>query len=91
VEGDEERLKELAERIRRGGPIGEIGEALAEAKDLLHHGEWLPWLKGNFGWGARSAQLAMRVYRKRSAMVPITLFKSRKKRSAPVRHVVTTH
>lgn len=87
--GNEERLMELAERIRHGGPIGEIGEALIEAKALVGHGQWLPWLKSNFGWGARSAQLSMRVFRQRSAIVPITLFRTRKKRSAPIRRVVT--
>ena len=33
-----------------------IGNLLLEAKDQLEHGEWLPWLKLNFGASTRSAQ-----------------------------------
>ena len=33
-----------------------IGNLLLEAKEQLKHGEWLPWLKANFGSSIRSAQ-----------------------------------
>ena len=40
-----------------------IGERLCEAKALLDHGEFLPWLKDEFGWTDRTAQKLMAVYR----------------------------
>lgn len=40
-----------------------IGERLCEAKELLDHGEFLPWLKDEFGWTDRTAQKLMAVYR----------------------------
>lgn len=40
-----------------------IGERLCEAKELLEHGEFLPWLKDEFGWTDRTAQKLMAVYR----------------------------
>ena len=30
-----------------------IGERLCEAKELLGHGEFLPWIKDEFGWVVR--------------------------------------
>jgi hypothetical protein len=32
-----------------------IGDLLNEAKEMLEHGEWLPWLKVNFGGGHATA------------------------------------
>lgn len=40
-----------------------IGERLCEAKELLSHGEFGPWLKDEFGWTDRTAQKLMAVYR----------------------------
>lgn len=40
-----------------------IGERLCEAKELLRHGEFGPWLKDEFGWTDRTAQKLMAVYR----------------------------
>ena len=40
-----------------------IGERLCEAKELLGHGEFGPWLKDEFGWTDRTAQKLMAVYR----------------------------
>jgi hypothetical protein len=37
---------------------------LTEAKSLLKHGEWLPWLESNFEWSPRMAQLYMRLSRR---------------------------
>lgn len=33
-----------------------IGEKLLIAKSQCQHGEWLPWLKDNFGWSDRTAR-----------------------------------
>jgi hypothetical protein len=38
-------------------------ETVLEAKDQLGHGEWLPWLKANFGSSIRSAQNYMNAAR----------------------------
>jgi Protein of unknown function (DUF3102) len=37
------------------------GHALIEAKSLLKHGEWLPWLRGHCALAERTAQLYMRI------------------------------
>jgi hypothetical protein len=37
------------------------GELLVEAKALLRHGQWLPWLTANCSLSERSAQLYMRI------------------------------
>lgn len=79
MEGNEERLKDLARAIRYHGPRWWTGEFLTEARSLLDHGEWLPWLKEN-GWGARSAQLAMNAYaemKRRKALRTVHPFKFR--------------
>jgi hypothetical protein len=39
----------------------EAGRGLIEAKALVKHGEWLPWLKKNVGFSERTAQLYMRI------------------------------
>ncbi|GMO40945.1 DUF3102 domain-containing protein [Bradyrhizobium sp. TM233] len=39
------------------------GTALLEAKALLKHGEWLPWLKAHAGVSERTAQLYMKIVR----------------------------
>jgi hypothetical protein len=62
------RLTELAKLIHafteyrfREDVIG-TGEALAQAKKLLPHGQWYPWLKEQFDWTPRTAQRFLRVY-----------------------------
>lgn len=40
----------------------EIGRRLAEAKELLEHGEWLPWLERETEFSDRSAQRYMKLY-----------------------------
>ena len=42
--------------------IIQIGEWLSEAKARLNHGQWLPWLKTEFGGAERTAQNFMAVY-----------------------------
>ncbi|QKC83943.1 DUF3102 domain-containing protein [Mesorhizobium sp. NZP2077] len=39
----------------------EAGHALIEAKSLVKHGEWLPWLKGHCHISERSAQFYMKI------------------------------
>ena len=46
----------------------EIGRRLTEAKDLLEHGEWLPWLEKETEFSERSAQNYMKVFREYGAM-----------------------
>jgi hypothetical protein len=41
--------------------IVKIGQWLAEVKERLDYGKWLPWLKVEFGWTVRSAQPFMSV------------------------------
>ena len=41
----------------------EIGNLLIEAKSLVKHGQWLPWLRDHAAIGERSAQLYMRLAR----------------------------
>ena len=40
----------------------EIGRRLKEAKELLAHGEWLPWLERETDFSERTAQRYMRVF-----------------------------
>jgi Protein of unknown function (DUF3102) len=42
-----------------------IGELLAEQKEALKHGEWLPWLKANVEFSRQTADNYRRVYEKR--------------------------
>jgi hypothetical protein len=53
-------LAEHADAIRSLGKqtvakIIEIGRRLAEAKRLVGHGNWLPWLNREFGWTEQTA------------------------------------
>jgi DNA-binding MarR family transcriptional regulator len=43
------------------GDIVEIGRRLIAAKPLAGHGNWLPWLKREFGWKEQSARNFMNV------------------------------
>ena len=43
-------------RGRHLAVIVEIGEALMRAKELLGHGNFLPWLKAEFRWSERTAR-----------------------------------
>ena len=52
---------------RRGGEaILTIGRCLIEAKELLPHGEWLPWLNEKVAYSERTAQNFMAVARRYS-------------------------
>lgn len=45
----------------------EIGRRLTEAKEMLEHGAWLPWLEKETDFSERSAQNYMRVFREYGA------------------------
>jgi hypothetical protein len=45
---------------------------LAEKKAALGHGEWLPWLRGNFEGSERHAQRFMRLYSERDKLLANT-------------------
>jgi len=45
----------------------EIGRRLVEAKELLPHGEWLPWLQRETEFSERSAQNYMKVFKEYGA------------------------
>lgn len=45
----------------------EIGRRLCEAKDMLQHGEWLPWLSRETDFSDRTAQNYMKAFREYGA------------------------
>jgi Protein of unknown function (DUF3102) len=56
--------KELhAAQKREAADVIAIGKLLNEAKDLLEHGEWLPWLAENFGSSDSTAENYMNAAR----------------------------
>jgi len=42
----------------------EIGRRLVEAKEMLNHGEWMPWLRQETAFSQSSAARYMNIYRK---------------------------
>ena len=55
---------DILEAKRQGGEaILTIGRCLIEAKDMLSHGEWLPWLSDQVEFSERTAQKFMRLAR----------------------------
>jgi len=66
IDPKQQRLAVLAEdtrtRMKRSAlDIYHIGANLLEAQDLLAHGEFLPWIKAEFGMGKSSAYKFMNV------------------------------
>ena len=56
---------EILELKQRGGEvILDIGRRLLEAKGMLPHGEWLPWLNERVEFSERTAQKFMRLAKK---------------------------
>jgi Protein of unknown function (DUF3102) len=53
-------IKALGRRV--AADIVEIGRRLTEAKGIAGHGNWLPWLKREFGWTDDTALNFTRVY-----------------------------
>jgi hypothetical protein len=58
IRRDIELISEQLQAVmkREAGDIIAIGDLLLEAKDQLDHGEWLPWLKNNFGSSTTTAE-----------------------------------
>lgn len=55
---------EILDAQRRGGQaVLDIGRGLLEAKSMLPHGEWLPWLNTRIGYSEKTAQNFMRLAR----------------------------
>ena len=64
-----DKVRTAADRIREGvqktvEDIIQIGNDLLAVKEALPHGQFLPWLKAEFGWSERSAQNFMSVAEK---------------------------
>lgn len=53
-------IHQTARRTAEG--IVQIGKWLTEVKEKLDHGQWLPWLKSEFGWSQPTAFRFMQVY-----------------------------
>jgi hypothetical protein len=62
---------------RETADIIAIGDLLLEAQEQLEHGEWLPWLKLNFGSSTRSAQNYMNAARFASKYATVAHLKLR--------------
>jgi len=61
-----DKVRSAADRIRERvkktvEDIIEVGNDLLAVKEALPHGQFLPWLKAEFGWSERSAQNFMGV------------------------------
>src|SRR5579875_1048550 len=61
-----DKVRNAADRIRERikktvEDIIEVGNDLLAVKETLPHGQFLPWLKAEFGWSERSAQNFMSV------------------------------
>jgi hypothetical protein len=61
-----DKVRTAADRIRERikktvEDIIEVGNDLLAVKEALPHGQFLPWLKAEFGWSERSAQNFMSV------------------------------
>src|SRR5262245_53657874 len=61
-------LTEHADAIRALGKqtvanIIEIGRRLTEVKQLVGHGNWLPWLEREFGWTDKTAENFINIYK----------------------------
>jgi len=64
-------IRVLGRRV--AGDIVEIGNRLIAARPDCEHGEWLPWLDKEFGWGERTAYRYMAVAEKFGAkLVTVT-------------------
>jgi hypothetical protein len=53
-------IRALGKRVV--GDVVEIGRRLADCRDHCKHGEWLPWLKREFGWTEQTALNFIRVH-----------------------------
>ncbi len=70
-----DKVRSAADRIRERvkktvEDIIEVGNDLLAVKEALPHGQFLPWLKAEFGWSERSAQNFMSVAEARKKKRP---------------------
>jgi hypothetical protein len=49
-------------RTRIVSDVAEIGRRLSEVKQIVGHGNWLPWLNREFGWSEDTAERFIRVH-----------------------------
>ncbi|MEM1242011.1 MAG: DUF3102 domain-containing protein [Cyanobacteria bacterium P01_H01_bin.26] len=59
----QQRTGEIRERLRRSAQdVWEIGEKLSDVRSRLQYGQFLTWLKVEFGWSQRTAYNFIKVY-----------------------------
>lgn len=61
ITGEIRLLREQTQRIVLGYAV-EIGRRLVEAKSMLSHGEWLPWLKDEAEFSVSTAERMMKLF-----------------------------
>lgn len=61
IEAVTEEILDIKQRVAED--FMELGQRLCEAKELLPHGEWLPWLEGRVQFSERTAQKFMQLAR----------------------------
>ena len=61
IEAVTEEILDIKQRVAED--FMELGQRLCEAKELLPHGEWLPWLANNVQFSERQAQKFMALAR----------------------------
>ena len=65
IETVTEEILDIKQRVAED--FMELGQRLCEAKELLPHGEWLPWLEGRVQFSERTAQKFMQLAREYEA------------------------
>lgn len=65
IETVTEEILDIKQRVTED--FMELGQRLCEAKELLPHGEWLPWLEGRVQFSERTAQKFMQLAREYEA------------------------
>ncbi|MEO1590893.1 MAG: DUF3102 domain-containing protein [Cyanobacteria bacterium J06632_22] len=59
----QQRTGEIRERLRRSAQdIWEVGQKLSDVRSRLKYGQFLTWLKVEFGWSQRTAYNFIKVY-----------------------------
>jgi hypothetical protein len=59
----QQRTGEIRERLRRSAQdVWEIGQKLADVRSRLKYGQFLAWIKAEFGWSQRTAYNFINVY-----------------------------
>ncbi|MGB3297273.1 MAG: DUF3102 domain-containing protein [Phormidesmis sp.] len=59
----QQRTDEIRERLRRSAQdVWEIGQKLSDVRSRLQYGQFLSWIKAEFGWSQRTAYNFINVY-----------------------------